>query len=320
MAQEQLMIGNAGEPTGEEYLTDDLTAQALAYLDERAEQKDQPFFLYFCHFAVHGPWQSRQDYEAHFAGKSTLGWNGHDNAAYAGMLKSLDDSVGALMAKLRETGLDQNTLVAFMSDNGGILETARGKITSNAPFIGGKAMLNEGGTRVPLIFWAPGRVPANAWSDVAVHCSDLFPTLSELGGTTVKHEIDGQSLVPLFEDPANREGQYDCDTFYWHYPFNVALKDVDDGLPLTPHSSIVSGDWKLIYDWHGRLELYNLNEDISEQHNLASAQPERVDSMFEQLKSWLRNNVQSHYIPTPNPDYNAELDTRPYPFKNLWSK
>ncbi len=320
MAQEELMIGNAGKPTGEEYLTDDLTAQALAYLDERAEQQDQPFFLYFCHFAVHGPWQSRPDYVDRFSDKPTLGWNGHDNAAYAGMLKSLDDSVGALMAKLRATGLDQNTLVVFMSDNGGILETSRGKITSNAPLKGGKAMLYEGGTRVPLIVWAPGRVPADAWSHVAVHCNDLFPTLSELGGTTVEHEIDGQSLVPLFEDPSNKENRYDCDTFYWHYPFNVGLKHVDDDLPLTPHSSIVNGDWKLIFDWHGRLELYNICEDISEQNNLASAQPELADALFQQLKSWLKDNVQSHYFPALNPDYSAELESRSNAFENLWDE
>jgi len=318
MAQDKLKIGAAGKETGKEYLTDDLTAQALAYLDERAGRKDEPFFLYFNHFAVHGPWQSRADYTEHFAGKSSKGWNGHDNAAYAGMLKSLDDSVGALMNKLRETGLDKNTLVVFMSDNGGILEVRNTPITSNAPLKGGKAMLYEGGTRVPLIVWAPGRVPADAWSDVAVHCNDLFPTLSEVAGYKVQHEIDGQSLVPLLKDPANADGDYDADTFYWHYPFNVSLKDVDHGLPLTPRSSMVQGDWKLIFDWHGKFELYNLADDISERKNLAEAQPEKANAMFQQLKTWLQENVEPRYFPTPNPEYDAAQDQRPYPFRNLW--
>ena len=318
MAQDELKIGDAGSITGEEYLTDDLTDQALAYLDDRAGKKDKPFFLYFCHFAVHGPWQSRADYTEYFAGKPSKGWNGHDYAAYAGMIKSLDDSLGALMDKLRETGMDENTLVVFMSDNGGILEVRNTPITSNAPLKGGKAMLYEGGTRVPLIVWAPGRVPADAWSDVAVHCTDLFPTLSEVAGYAVEHEIDGQSLVTLLKDPANTNGGYAADTFYWHYPYNVGLKDVDHGLPLTPHSSMVQGDWKLIFDWHGRLELYNLAEDLSEKNNLVEAQPERANEMFEDLKAWLIENVEPRYFPTPNPDYDATQDKRPYPFRNLW--
>lgn len=317
MAQKELLVGAAGAETGEEYLTDDLTEQALTYLNARAK-KDEPFLLYFSHFAVHGPWQSRADYKEHFDGKSSKGWNNHDHAAYAGMIKSLDDSIGALMNKLRETGMDKNTIVVFMSDNGGLLAIPRGKITSNAPLKGGKAMLNEGGTRVPLIVWAPGRVPADAWSDVAVHCTDIFPTLSEIAGYEVEHEIDGQSLLPLLKDPANAAGGYDCDTFYWHYPFNVILKDVDNGLPLTPRSSIVQGDWKLIFDWHGKLELYNLAQDLSEQNNLADAQPEKAQILFGQLKTWLQENVEPHHFPTPNPDYDAALDQRPYPFKNLW--
>lgn len=317
MAQEELEIGDAGAETGEEYLTDDLTAQALAYLDERAKD-DEPFFLYFNHFAVHGPWQPRADYKEHFDAKSSKGWNGHDNASYAGMLKSLDDSVGALMDKLRETGLDENTLVVFMSDNGGILEVRGTPITSNAPLKGGKAMLYEGGVRVPLIVWAPGRVPADAWSDVAVHCTDIFPTLSEIADYEVDHEIDGQSLLPLLKDLDNSEGRYDRDTFYWHYPFNVILNDVDHGLPLTPHSSMVKGDWKLIFDWHGKLELYNLAEDLSEENNLAESMPDRANEMFAELKEWLQENVEPRYFPTPNSEYNAEQDKRPYPFKNLW--
>jgi arylsulfatase A-like enzyme len=318
MAQDELQIGDAGAETAAEYLTDDLTAQALAYLDQRAKE-DEPFFLYFNHFAVHGPWQSRDDYKGHFDGKASRGWNGHDNAAYAGMLKSLDDSVGAIMGKLRETGLDENTLVVFMSDNGGILQVRDMPITSNAPLKGGKAMLYEGGTRVPLIVWAPDRVPGDAWSDVAVHCNDLFPTLSEIAGYDVEHEIDGQSLVPLLKDPANADEEYDEDTFYWHYPFNVILKDVDHGLPLTPRSSMVQGDWKLIFDWHGKLELYNLAEDLSEVNNLASVMPDRANEMFGELKEWLEENVEPRYLPGPNPDYDADQDKRPYPFKNLWN-
>lgn len=318
MNQDELMIGDSGNITGEEYLTDDLTAQALAYLDKRANKKDQPFFLYFNHFAVHGPWQSRADDKDYFETKLTRGWNSHRNAGYAAMLKSLDLSIGKIVQKLKETGLDKNTLLVFMSDNGGILEVRDQTITSNAPLKGGKAMLYEGGIRVPLIFWQPGHIPEGKWCDVAVHCTDLFPTLSEIADYKVHHEIDGESLVSLFKDTGNLGEAYRRNTFYWHYPFNVGLKDVDYGLPITPHSSIIQGDWKLIFDWHGKLRLYNLKEDISEKVDLSDVMPAKTKQLFHLLRDWLKENVRSHYFPSLNPAYDRSEDTRPYSFRDLW--
>jgi arylsulfatase A-like enzyme len=318
MRQKELLMGTSGLDTGEEYLTDDLTQQALIYLDKRAKVKDEPFFLYFCHFAVHAPIQGREDYIDHFEKKSTKGFSGHDNATYAAMVKSLDDSVGAIVGKLRDTGLEDNTIVIFLSDNGGVDWAAPTIVpTSNAPFKGGKATLFEGGVRVPLIVWAPGRIKGDRLCHISVHCNDIFPTIMELAGYKVKHEIDGQSIVPLFDDLENQKKNYTRDTFYWHYPFNVIVKHPDTNLPLTPHSAVRAGDYKLIFDWHGKLSLYNIKEDPYENNDLSEQMPEKLKKMFGQLSRWLDENVEPRYYPRFNTNYDPAKDTRDYPFRDM---
>ena len=132
--------GNIGEETGEDYLTDDMAAQAVSFIKKRAAIKDEPFFLYFCHFAVHTPLEGKEEDIAHFDNKDTKGWNGHVSPVYASMVKSLDNSVGSIMKALEETGLEDNTLVVFMSDNGGIDTKVvhRGTYTDNSPLLEGK--------------------------------------------------------------------------------------------------------------------------------------------------------------------------------------
>jgi len=142
MPQEQLWMGKTGQDFGKTYLTDELTEHAVQFLKQRVSQK-QPFFLYFCHFSVHTPIQAKQEDVAYFKNKPTRGWNGHDNPTYAAMVRALDDSVGRILDTLEQTGLDDNTLVVFMSDNGGVMYVQEGP-TDNAPFKGGKAMLFEG--------------------------------------------------------------------------------------------------------------------------------------------------------------------------------
>ncbi len=324
MRQKELMQGTSGKDTGMEYLTNDLTQQAVDYIDEQGAQKDgKPFFLYFCEFAVHGPLQAPQESIYYFDGKKTKGWNGHINATYAAMIKSLDNSVGRIFDKLKETGLDENTIVVFMSDNGGIsydAKSAHGLTTSNAPLKGGKATLFEGGIRVPLIFWQKGKVKAGKWSDVAVHCNDIFPTLMDMVGQPKdQYKTDGMSIKPLFKDLKNKKQNYTRNTFYWHYPLNVAPENPDDELPLTPHSAVRKGDYKLIYDWHGRLKLYNIKKDISEKNNLAFVEPEKTKELFANLINWLDANVETKYFPTLNPDYNPAKEPREEPFVDLYS-
>lgn len=147
-----------------------------------------------------------------------------------------------------------------------------------------------------------------------------YEHLAELAGYPVKHRVDGQSLVPLLRVPDNSTGRFTPQHIFWYYPFNVGLRDPATGLPLTPHSALRQGDYKLIWDWHGKLEIYNIAKDISEQENLAGAQPERTQQLFTHLVRWLDNNVERRYFPTRNPDYDQCKHTRSYPFRDLRSE
>ncbi|MBT3374060.1 MAG: sulfatase, partial [Lentisphaerae bacterium] len=187
--------------TAKEYLTDRLTDEAVGFIEKN---KDQTFCLYLSHYAVHSPWESRDDYTKHFKGtrKPDAAQN---NAAYAGMIKSLDDSVGRLMQTVEKLGLDENTVFVFISDNGAKVTNAHGrkpgetnKVTSVAPLRGEKGLIYEGGIRVPFIVRWKGMISRSV-SDVPVVSTDLYPTLLELAGLQVKEDnpVDGTSLVPL---------------------------------------------------------------------------------------------------------------------------
>ncbi len=326
MPQDRWMIGDAGAETGEGYLTDDLTVQALNYLDKRAAIKEEPFFLYFNHFAVHGPWQAKAEDSLYFAAKETLGWNGHRDPNYAGMIRGLDNSVGKILDKLEETGLEENTLVIFISDNGGWDHrvSINGLATSCAPLRGGKACLSEGGIRVPLVFRWKGKIKSGQWCDVPVDCTDLFPTILQAAGYDTESyysevDIDGRSLLPLLDDPSNQNANYDHDTRYWHYPFNVIVRSPFDGEFVTPRSAIMEKNYKLIFDWHGSLRLFDLDKDLEENHNLAAEMPELTMDLYKKLISWMEKEVDQQYWPILNPDYNPEKEVRTdAPFVDLY--
>jgi len=322
--ESDFVLGNVGEETGEAYLTDDMGAQAVNFIKKQAVSNEKPFFLYFCHFAVHTPIQGKKEDIAHFKNKDTKGWNNHVNPTYASMVKSLDDSVGSIMKALEETGLEDNTLVVFMSDNGGIATKVahKGIYTDNSPLLGGKATLTEGGIRVPLIFRWKNKIEGGQWSDVPVDCSDILPTLTDIAGYNTKelvskNDLDGRSIASLLTDVKNTKEGYTKDTRYWHYPFNVIYKSPFDGLPLEPHSAIREGDYKLIFDWYGRLYLFDIQNDPYEKNNLAKQLPDKTNDLFDKLMKWTKDNVQETYIPYLNKDYDAQKEERNVPFVNL---
>ncbi|MHC4165779.1 MAG: sulfatase [Planctomycetota bacterium] len=325
MPQGQLWMGKTGKDFGKQYLTDELTEHAVQFLRGKAAgERHDPFFLYFCHFSVHTPIQAKKKDVAYFRNKPTRGWNGHGDPTYAAMVRALDDSVGRILATLEQTGLDENTLVVFMSDNGGVMYVQEGP-TDNAPFKGGKAMLFEGGIRVPLVFRLKGRIQAGQWCDIPVHATDLFPTLLDLAGYDVTPYIelggiDGRSFKGLLRDPDNRQRSYTRDTFFWHYPFNVIVKHPDDGVALAPHSAIRQGDYKLIHDWSGRLLLHNIAQDPFEKQDLSETMPDKTRALFVRLHDWLDTQVDVKYHPALNPNYHSEKETRSRPFIDLRAK
>ena len=326
MPQAESEMGFAGKLTSEKYLTDDLTKQALHFLDKQAKESKKPFFLYLSHFAVHTPYQGKKDEVTYFENKKTKGWNGHKDPVYASMIKSMDRSVGAILDKLSKTGLDENTLVIFMSDNGGIESsiTPRGDGTDNSPFLGGKACLTEGGIRVPLIFKWKGKIEAGKWVDIPVDCTDIFSTILAAAGydseaISKENQLDGQSVLALLSDRENSKKTYTKTAHYWHYPFNVIYNSPYDALPLTPHSAIREGDYKLIFDWYGRFHLYNIKADPYEKIDLAKQNPELTEQLHKKLMEWISTHIDERYWPSLNPDYDKTKESRTTPFVDLFS-
>lgn len=308
----EFRIGLSGEPTGKDYLTDDLGTRAVRFLTSRSETS-RPFVLYYCPFAVHTPFQAPKEDIRHFESKPQKGHMGRTNATYAAMLRHLDRSVGEIRATLESTGLAKNTILIFTSDNGGVTYTDP-PATTNTPFRGGKAMLYEGGIRVPAIVWQPGRFDGGRWCDAVTDCTDFLPTAAELTGNKIPDGIDGLSFVRLLENPASTSPSR---TLVWHYPFNVSVKHPDNGHPLSPHSAIRVGPHKLIWDWHGKLELYHIPNDPFEKHDLATSLPELTTQLHNQLKNWLKTNVAPRYHPRRDSSVPADTATSPFPFRDL---
>jgi arylsulfatase A-like enzyme len=179
------------------------------------------------------------------------------------------------------------TIVIFTSDNGG-LATAEGHPTSNRPLRAGKGWLYEGGIRVPWIIAAPGVTRPGSVCPTPVLSTDFFPTILDLAGLppAPSQHLDGKSLVPLLAGRAQDRGP-----LFWHYPHYGNQGG-------SPAGAVRDGDWKLI-EWYedGRLELYNLRDDPSEQNDVALVHPARVKALLEQLAAW-RTSVKA-VMPTP---------------------
>ena len=256
-------------PDGE-FLSDRLTTEAIKFIKQN---QARPFFLYLPHYAVHTPLMAKPEVIAKYKAKADPDAP-HHNAAYAGLIESVDDSVGRLMATLDELKLSANTLLIFTSDNGGLIGP-----TANPPLRAGKGSAYEGGVRVPLIVRWPGRIKPGSTCATPVITPDFYPTLVALAGATApaSHRIDGGNLLPLFQ----QTGTLQRDTVYWHYPHYHPGG-------ATPYSALRQGDFRLV-EFHEdqHIELYNLREDIGETKNLATVQPEKAAVLREKLHAWL---------------------------------
>ena len=221
---------------------------------------------------MHAPHEAKKDLIAKFKDKAPSG--GHDDPTYAAMIASVDESVGRVLKTLDDLGLTEKTLVIFTSDNGGVGGYARegiGRadgITDNAPLRGGKGMLYEGGVRVAYVFRMPGKVAAGTTCNEPINSVDLYPTLLELAGGKPPegYPLDGVSYLGLLT--TGGQAKLDREAIYWHFPGYLAQGQGTGG-PRRP-ASIRAGDWKLIEFFEtGKLELYNLRDDLGEKHDLA---------------------------------------------------
>ena len=271
-----------GEPG--EYLTDRLTDEAVKFI--HANRK-KPFFLYFPHYGVHTPLQAKAEMIPPFERVPKAERQG--NPAYAAMIQSVDDSVGRVMATLKELRLDQNTVVIFTSDNGGFYNA-----TSNAPLRANKGAYYEGGIRVPLIIKWPGVTQPGRVVNEPVTSTDLYPTCLAAAGQPQRPDqhMDGVNLAPLLAGSAPLPER----PLFWHYPhYNQHPSSV-------PSSVIRRGPWKLIetFDPEG-VELYNLAQDLGETVNLAATESSKTDELRRELQAW-RRNVGAEMM-KPNPDH-----------------
>ncbi|MFM7057193.1 MAG: sulfatase [Planctomycetota bacterium] len=266
------------------YLADFLTDRAEDFI---RRHRQQPFFLYLPHFGVHSPYESKPDLTARFLNRPAV--EGHRNPVYAAMIASVDESVGRILSLLDELQLAQNTLVIFSSDNGGVGGYVRegvktsGDVTDNAPLRSGKGSLYEGGVRVPWIARWPGTIPAGTTS-VPLISVDLLPTLADVAGVPGENVPpgDGISLAACL-----RSGGQDAPVrdLFWHFPGYLGAGQ--GAWRTTPVSAIRSGRWKLLeFLEDHRVELYDLETDLSQTNNLAESAPDTTSELLKKLNLW----------------------------------
>lgn len=245
------------------FLTEALTLEAAKLIDSAAAA-NKPFFLYMSHYAVHAPFKADKRFVQKYRDRGLS----ETEAEYAAIIEGMDKSLGDLMDLVEKKGIAENTIIVFMSDNGGYSVGVR-PADSNAPLRGGKGACYEGGIREPLIVYWPGVTEAGTVNATPVIIEDFYPTLLAMAGIrnyeTVQR-IDGQDFTAALTWGGGRKTIWRNRPLYFHYPNNWGERTRDVGVP---SSAIRMGDWKLVHLYEeARNELYNLREDISEEHDL----------------------------------------------------
>jgi arylsulfatase A len=261
----------------------DLTAAAERFIETN---RARPFFLYLAHNSPHIPYAAKTNLVEKNRGPL--------EPVYAAVIETLDDTVGRLLARLDQWGLTANTIVIFTSDNGGlhVPEGPHRTITQNAPFRAGKGFLYEGGLRIPLMVWWPGRVPAGRVVEAPVTLTDCLPTLLELAGLPLPPNLDGLSLAACLTGQAQPPRR----AFFWHFPHYTNQGS-------RPGGAVRAGDWKLIEHYEdSRLELFNLAGDIGETNNLAGKEPGVANNLQARLAAWRQAMSVQTNVPNPTLD------------------
>lgn len=262
-----------------EYLTDRLTNEAINFI---TKNKKQPFFLYLPYFTVHTPLQGKEELIAKYETK--INKDKRFNARYGAMVESMDENVGRLLNTLKELKIDKNTMVVFLSDNGGLA-----RVSSQFPLRAGKGSYYEGGIRVPCIIKWPNKIKEHRKTDIPITGMDIFPTLMDAVHDKSDYNLDGISLLPFLEHNQKIEER----ALFWHFPIYLEkvdpLKDEarDTLFRTRPGSVVRKGKWKLHeYFENNEFELYNLETDIKERVDLSKENPEKVKELVKDLKTF----------------------------------
>ena len=278
-------------PKGE-YLTDRITSEAIQWI---SSNKTNKFFLYLSYFSVHSPIEAKQEIVKKYSNKQADKYQ--NNPIYAGMIETLDTNIGLLLSYLQENNLENNTLVIFTSDNGGIF--------SNHPLRGVKGVYYEGGIKIPLIIKYPNEIQKNRTLNTLVSHIDIYPTILDFVGIKepLNKHLEGISLKEQKSINSNR-------SLFWHFPIYLHGKadsgGVDTLFRQRPGSAIRKGEWKLLeYFENGNIELYNLKKDISEKHDVSKQFPQKTKELHNLLIGW-RSFVNAPVPTRLNPKYDPK--------------
>ncbi len=310
----------------------ELTDEAIRFIKKDDEK---PFFVYLAHQTVHTHLYAPGDIVKQYVtekrkSSGKFPREGINNATYLAMIKHLDNETGRLLKTLEELTLDKNTIIVFLSDNGGAT-----RVTTNDPLRRGKCISYEGGIRVPMLVSWPGAVRAGSVCDQSIHASlDLYPTLLDAAGGQKRKDqvLDGKNLMPLLKE----SGIVDREAIFWHVPHYIA--NPGNHFRVTPHSVVRRGDFKLIeffndyfeYDKNARtaiknaaedyaaypfgnakyvpkakVELFNIKKDIGEENDLSSEMPKKVAELKDLLARW-RKSVGAQ-MPVKNPRFDPNF-------------
>ncbi|EIJ39584.1 arylsulfatase A family protein [Galbibacter orientalis DSM 19592] len=261
------------------FLTEALTREALIALDS---VKSKPFFLYMAHYAVHIPLYGDNRYLQKYIDKGL----DEEEAKYASMVEGMDKSLGDIMNYLDENDLAENTIILFMSDNGGLSAHKRGGElhTHNKPLASGKGSMYEGGIREPMLVKWPRVIKPESVTNEYLIIEDFFPTILEMAGiekVETIQQVDGKSFVPLIKKNKTSNNR----SLFWHYPNRWG----GNGPGIGTSSMIRKGDWKLIYFYKDQhFELYNIPNDIGEENNLSHKERKVVSELASELTNYLK--------------------------------
>ncbi|MBK8053078.1 MAG: sulfatase-like hydrolase/transferase [Saprospiraceae bacterium] len=264
------------------FLTEALTQKAIQLMSGSIGQQ-KPFFLNFGHYAIHTPIQPDHRYFEKYL------LNGLDSteAAYATLVEGMDKSLGDIMHFLKSQNQEDNTIIIFLSDNGGLTNSSRGgtRNTHNHPLRSGKGSVYEGGIKVPMIVKWPKMVRSGTKTSHQMMAEDIFPTILEMAGAKfTAAKIDGKSLVPALKSPVYKGS---LRNLIFHYPHRWT-KNEDEGIAWA--SALRRGDWKVVYLMkEQKLELYNIAKDPGEKVNLADTYPEQVTALAQIMGDELRS-------------------------------
>jgi arylsulfatase A len=270
----------------EDHFGDKLTDKAVKYIYDKAKET-KPFMLVLSHYLVHGPLKAKPEYIAHYKNKPTTD---QANPIFAAMIQSVDESVGRVLQAISDNGIDENTVVIFTSDNGGVNPN-----TSPYPLLGGKSHMFEAGMRVPFLVRWKGEFASGVDTTHRVIQTDIFPTLLDIAGIRKEPSLhkDGKSFYPLLTKNEN----WSQSPIFFHFPHYTHAT--------SPATALIDNDWKLIRfynDAEGDQDLlFNLKDDPYEQNDLSGSNKKKLNEMVRLMQSYL-TDTQSH-MPQPNPDF-----------------